>query len=453
MATSKKKVQTTTPLLLWLQYLQQVVEGRLKHYFSATAVAFDPLKVKMPVTAADNTLTAFIKEQKLTTEEVILLLMALAPHLDPVFFDNILQRYLPTTGDFPQFGGLRGKNHRGFLPTGETVLFLLAANDMEYRLVCRKLMRSSALFTQLNALWMEEVPAGEPWLSGRLVLSSEFVELFLNNVVTHPRLSIDFPAQYIGTELEWQDMVLSPVTMRQMEELQIWVQHHKTMMESWGMYKKLKPGYRALFHGPPGTGKTLAASLLGKYTGKDVFRIDLSMIVSKYIGETEKNLSRLFDRAEYKDWILFFDEADALFGKRTNVRDAHDKYANQEVSYLLQRVEAYDGLVILATNFKTNIDEAFIRRFQSVIHFPMPNPQERLMIWQQSVPGKLGLAKNVSLQSIAKKYEITGASIMNVIQYCCLQALHEKQTAIGEEMLLAGIKREYLKEGKVWQDR
>jgi SpoVK/Ycf46/Vps4 family AAA+-type ATPase len=119
---------------------------------------------------------------------------------------------------------------------------------------------------------------------------------------------------------------------------------------------------------------------------KDVFRIDLSMVVSKFIGETEKNLSQLFEHSKSKDWILFFDEADALFGKRTNIRDAHDKYANQEVAYLPQRIENHDGLVILASNFKANIDEAFIRRFQSVIYFPLPGPEERFGIWQKAFP-------------------------------------------------------------------
>ena len=126
-----------------------------------------------------------------------------------------------------------------------------------------------------------------------------------------------------------------------------------------------------LFSGAPGTGKKTLASLIGQQSGKEVYRIDLSMVVSKYIGETEKNLSKVFDAAEHKNWILFFDEADALFGKRTNVRDAHDKYANQEVAYLLQRIENYNGLVILATNMKSNIDEAFTRRFQTIINFPL----------------------------------------------------------------------------------
>jgi SpoVK/Ycf46/Vps4 family AAA+-type ATPase len=196
-------------------------------------------------------------------------------------------------------------------------------------------------------------------------------------------------------------------------------------------------------------GKTLTASLLGKYTGKDVYRIDISMVVSKFIGETEKNLSNLFARAESKDWILFFDEADALFGKRTNVRDAHDKYANQEVSYLLQRVENYDGLVILASNFKSNIDGAFIRRFQSIIHFPLPSPKEWLQLWQMAFPSQLKLAETVNLPTLSTAYELTGADIMNVVQHCCLQALQRGNAMIHETDLIHAIKRELSKAGKV----
>lgn len=210
----------------------------------------------------------------------------------------------------------------------------------------------------------------------------------------------------------------------------------------------IKPGYRVMFYGPPGTGKTLTASLLGKYTDKDVYRIDLSMVVSKYIGETEKNLSSLFDKAINKDWILFFDEADSIFGKRTNVRDAHDKYANQEVSYLLQRIEAHPGLVILASNFKNNIDTAFTRRFQSIIEFEIPTRVERLRLWQNNLPKNIPLEEDMSLDTLARKYSITGANIVNIIQYACLRTLANQDTRIREEYLIEGIRKEYMKEGK-----
>lgn len=152
-----------------------------------------------------------------------------------------------------------------------------------------------------------------------------------------------------------------------------WLKHLPALKPRRSLNKKIKSGYRCLFYGPSGTGKTMTAAWIGKESNLPVYRIDLSMVISKYIGETEKNLKRLFDDAEKKVGILFFDEADALFGKRTNVRDAHDKFANQEVAYLLQRLEDYPGLVILASNLKSNIDEAFTRRFNSVLKFPIPD--------------------------------------------------------------------------------
>ena len=205
----------------------------------------------------------------------------------------------------------------------------------------------------------------------------------------------------------------------------------------------------SLFSGPPGTGKTLTASLLGKYTNRDVFRIDLSLVVSKYIGETEKNLSKLFDRAENKDWILFFDEADALFGKRTGVRDAHDKYANQEVSYLLQRIESHTGLVILASNMKSNIDAAFTRRFNAIIEFENPTAQERLAIWKNNIPQNIRLDKEINLEEIARKYEVNGANIVNIIHYACLKTLENNSDILRQPDLLKGIQQEYVKEGKM----
>src|SRR6185436_15956532 len=154
-------------------------------------------------------------------------------------------------------------------------------------------------------------------------------------------------------------LALPDTTLSQLEEIKHWVLYSDQLLHGWGMSRKLRPGFTSLFHGPPGTGKTLSACLLGKHCGTDVYRVDLSMVVSKYIGETEKNLNRVCDMAEHRRWLLFFDEADALFGRRTRVDDAHDRFANQEISYLLQRIEEFDGVIILASNLKSNIDDAF----------------------------------------------------------------------------------------------
>jgi SpoVK/Ycf46/Vps4 family AAA+-type ATPase len=199
------------------------------------------------------------------------------------------------------------------------------------------------------------------------------------------------------------------------------------------MAGRLRPGYRALFHGPPGTGKTLTAALLGKATKRDVYRVDLSTVVSKYIGETEKNLANLFDQARNRDWILFFDEADALFGKRTNVKDAHDRYANQEISYLLQRVEDFDGLVILASNFRANIDEAFLRR----------------RIWTCALPHS---PDRDQLAAQLAGFELSGGNIVNVVQFAAIEAIAAGLSAINLDVAIKGIRREFEKEGKVFHN-
>jgi SpoVK/Ycf46/Vps4 family AAA+-type ATPase len=157
-------------------------------------------------------------------------------------------------------------------------------------------------------------------------------------------------------------------------------------------------------------------------------------------------------KAENKNWILFFDEADALFGKRSSVQNAHDKYANQEVSYLLQRVEDFPGLIILASNFKSNLDSAFIRRFNSIIYFPMPNQEERYKIWRNSIPAKAGLGEDVDLFAIARRYELNGSAIVSVIHYSSLQTIFKKSMVISREDIMEGIRREYEKEERVFSN-
>ena len=398
---------------------------------------------------AETSLSYFIRRHQLDTAEQLTLLMALVPHLQPDFFDQSITAQLPQAGDYPQIGGWRGKAHRGFLPTGETVLFILGGNQFSERLRLQQMFSEEHIFARERLLYLDPPAEGEPFMSGKLVMAQDYVDLFTQGHFSRPHFSMRFPAQRITTEMEWEDLVLNTQTLQQIPDLKAWIAHGPTLLYDWGMKKKLKLGYRALFHGPPGTGKTLTASLLGKYTGKDVYKVDISLIVSKFIGETEKNLANLFARAESKDWILFFDEADALFSKRTNVRDAHDKYANQEVSYLLQRVENYDGLVILSSNLKSNIDEAFIRRFQSIVHFPMPSPKERLQLWQMTFPSQVKLADAVDLSELSATYELSGADIMNVVQYCCLKALQRGDAVIHQADLLCAIKREFSKAGKI----
>ncbi len=429
------------------EYLEKYIQYRLDSHFDAKSTITEP---NIPTWDEWSVhVPDFLKNADLNKAEKTVLLLALCPHLQGNLLDRVIQGKLESTGDFAQLGGVRGKNFRGFLPTGETALFLLGGEDFTQRQKLYGYFGADHFFAKNHILWLEEPPEGEPMTSGKLVLSQDYVELFLLGKISKPRFSLKFPAELITTEMEWDDLVLNEETNAQIQELQTWIDHANTLMYDWEMHKKLKPGYRVLFHGPPGTGKTLTATLLGKYTGKDVFKIDLSMVVSKFIGETEKNLANLLAKAEKTENILFFDEADALFGKRTSVRDAHDKYANQEVSYLLQRIENYKGLVILASNLKSNIDEAFVRRFQSIIHFPLPKASERLLIWKNAFPSKVRMGANLDLNLVARKYELSGAEIMNVVQYACLCALGDKKKTIAPQYIVDGIQREFQKGGRI----
>lgn len=429
----------------YLKFLNQVIRFRLNRELKKE-IAEVP---KFVFNGEDSELSRFFRENNLSDPEMITVLLALAPHLLPDFFNSVVFSFFPNGGDFPEFGGAKGKNHRGILPTGETVLYVLAGNDPDLRAEFIHFFAEDHLFARKNLLYLEDVPAGEPQMSGRLVMEQDFIELFTTGKTSRPRLSSDFPAQFIETGLEWKDLILNEKTTSQIVEIETWLNHNETLMNAWNMKSRIKPGFRVLFSGPPGTGKTLTATLLGKYTGRDVFRIDLSLVVSKYIGETEKNLSRLFDRAKNKNWILFFDEADAIFGKRTSVRDAHDKYANQEVSYLLQRIESHPGLVILASNMKSNIDSAFTRRFNAIVEFEIPTAAERLAIWKNNLPKNVRLSEEINLEEIARKYEVNGANIVNIIHFACLKTLEKNSETISLSDLLNGIQKEYVKEGKM----
>ncbi|CAN5332349.1 hypothetical protein BH23BAC1_BH23BAC1_17870 [soil metagenome] len=437
-------------LLCLLDYLSEVFHTRLALHFGQDSPYQRQEDIPFPFSReGDTPLANLYKENNLSFEEQIIMLMALAPHTRPDFFDQVIRQKLPQAGDFPQLGGVRGKQFRGFMPTGETALFMLAGDDLEKRFQIQQVFNEDHFFAKKNILWLEDPPQGEPRMSGKLVMANEYVDLFTLGKISKPKFGMHFPAQIIETKMHWKDLILNDRIIHQINDLENWINHGQTLLNDWNMRDRIKPGYRVLFYGPPGTGKTLAATLLGKYTGKDVYKIDLSMVVSKFIGETEKNLAQLFAKAENHDWILFFDEADALFGKRTNVRDAHDKYANQEVSYLLQRVETYKGLVILASNFRDNIDEAFVRRFQSIIHFPKPKKEERLKIWKNAFPSKILFDETLNLEKIAEQYELTGANIVNVVQQVCLYALASGNHVINEVLLLESIRREFAKEGKM----
>lgn len=425
-----------------LKQLRHLCEVRLDHHLEGNgATSLDDI-----IGDIWRTLSQAPEFQPFDPYEQVILLAALAPYLHPTFFDTIVSSKLPQGGDLVEMGGVRAGNFRGMMPTGDTVLFMLAGADMERRVQIQALFGVDQPLMSSEALVLESVRDGEPPMSGRLLVQNAFKDKVLFGKESKPRFGPDFPARLLTTRMEWEDVVLNPYTRSQIDHMQVWMNHNERLMKDWNMGRKVKRGYRALFYGPPGTGKTLVASLLGKQFGRDVYRIDISQVVSKYIGETEKNLEKIFTQAEHRDWIIFCDECDALFGKRMSVSNAHDKFANQEVSYLLQRIEDHPALIILASNFKNNIDTAFLRRFNAVISFPLPNEEERLELWKKSVPQNMEVP--FCFETIAKKFELSGASILNVIHFAALRSLGKGLEGLQEADVLDGIREEFQKEDR-----
>lgn len=432
-----------------LDWLQSILKARSAMNANAGNSVREVLEIPAPTLEnATSSYAKLVHQMDLSAAERFLLILAAVPHIKPQMLDMFMGRNQLTQQIYTEFGGRKGKNHNGFLPTGETVLFILAGGDLEKRFKYLQLFDKSSKLFKEGLLNLSETDSDEPYLNGTLIINRDTLQEITSGSARKPDFSAEFPAQLLETNMTWEDLVLNPHTELELKEIEIWLKHKDKLLSDWGMKRKLKPGFKALFYGPPGTGKTLTTTLLGQKLGLDVYRIDLSRLISKYIGETEKNLAKIFDRAERKGWILFFDEADALFGKRTSVSDSHDRYANQEVSYLLQRIEEYDGLVILATNLKNNLDEAFMRRFQASVFFPMPQVDERKKLWTKGFPAVVQLEERINLQEIAKSYELSGGSIIQVIQHSLLMALDKNTNEIKLGDIREGIRREYHKMGR-----
>jgi hypothetical protein len=428
-----------------MAWLAACIDARFQAYFELGAAAALPEPPR--VAPGPSGWAGLLADAPEGGAARLALALAAAPSVRPRLLDLFFTRNTTFDRRFTEFGGADGTGAPGFVPTGETLAFLLGADSMEARLRVAALLDPGGPLLGAGLL-RPPASADEEPLRAPLRLAPERLSQLLVGSLPAPRAGGGFPAERLETRLEWADLVLHPGTRAQLAEIEAWMRHGSTLMADWGLGRLFRPGYRSLFHGPPGTGKTMTAALLGKSSGRPVWRVDLSLMVSKYIGETEKNLARVFGAAESRDWILFFDEADALFGKRSETRDAHDRYANQEVSYLLQRIETFDGVAILASNFRDNMDAAFARRFESVVHFPMPRAEERRLIWERGLPEAAPLAGDVDLDQLARDHALSGGAIMSAVRHACLAALAAGGRAIGQAELVAAARREQDKEGR-----
>jgi len=444
---SKMLMYNATTLQNEIGWLSHKINQRLTHFFDDKEKTIE--KINPPNLNKDKSNYAlFITENCSDETERLIVIFALASYFKPETFDCFLIKNKSLNQNFTEFGGKRNEKFgNNFIPSIKTIAFILFGDQISKHFEIQFYFENDHFFRIQNILVANQ--EGNSFLDSTLSLGNEFLQKVTTGKEYKPNYSSDFPATIIKTELDWEDLVLDQNILDEIEIVDTWLRNKKDITKNKILSKKINKGYKCLFHGPPGTGKTLSATLLGKKNKMDIYRVDLSQVVSKYIGETEKNLGSIFDVAENKNWILFFDEAESLFSKRTAVSDSKDKFANQETAYLLQRVENYNGLIILATNLKPNIDQAFSRRLQSVIYYAIPNATQRKRLWRNALNGLVEISES-EIDKIAKAYEISGGSIKNVIQFAWLKS-KSKNTEITIENIKIGIKRELNKDGKSFQ--
>lgn len=374
-------------------------------------------------------LAAVIGMAGLTAPEALVLLAAIAPLVDERFDAAYL-----ALSDRDTVPGLTGEVAR-----------TLIARSLGARL------DAAALLGPLGALRSQGLVQLDPQdsLAGHLTAEPGLAAWVLGLPAPQPRATSDFPARPLTTVHTLADVVLPARTRTRLTELEDRIRLRERVVTDWGFarHHDNTTGLVALFHGLPGTGKSMTAAALAGAAGLPAYVVDLSALVSKYIGETEKALANVFDRAARENCVLVFDEADAIFGTRTEVSDSHDRYANQEVSYLLTRIESHPGVVILTTNLVGNIDDAFQRRIHVTVEFSPPGPAERLQIWRAAMPAELPLEHGLDVSELADRFALTGAQIRDAI----VDAAYAAAAADGVvtlDRLLAAVRRQYDKSGR-----
>ena len=432
-----------------MAWLSDKIDHRLDVFFEKEDL--EDKEILPPDIAQDKSIYAhYINTYCKEEGERFIIAMALASNFMPELFDRFLIKNKAISKNFTEFGGtISDKSVNIFIPTLRTVAFILYGDHVADYFNLQFYFEDKHFFKANNIVLLNQ--GQNSLLDATLYLGQEFLQKVTNGNEYKPNYSSNFPANLITTDLDWSDLVLENHIFDEIEIINTWLKNKHQIVDNKLLSKKINKGYKCLFYGPPGTGKTLSATLLGKKNELDVFRIDLSQVVSKYIGETEKNLASIFDIAENKNWILFFDEAESLFSKRTSVSDSKDKFANQETAYLLQRVENYNGLIILATNLKPNIDLAFSRRLHSVIHYAIPNSLQRKKLWVNALNGIADISEN-EIEKIAETYQISGGSIKNVIQFAWLKS-KSNNSSIKIENIMIGIRRELTKDGKSFEKK
>lgn len=426
-----------------LDWLSTVIDRRIKSHFNGD-IPFRIAELPPPDLAeSDSPWAAFLVENEVGPALRIIFALALVPHLRPQLLDVLWLRHEVTQRGFTEFGGAAAPSGGAFLPTGQTAAFLLAGDDLAARFEVMRLIDEEALLGRGGVVRFTGIEDGGSWLFCPLAIDPDWLRRFTTGGGGEVIFAGDLPVRRLATELEWKDLILPAPVLADVEDIARWVDRDANAPERRGR------GYTALFHGPPGSGKRLAAALLGRRAGVPVLRVDLSQVLSKYVGETEKNIARLFERAARRRAFLFFEDGEGLFGRiGANPDENTAAPAPLDAGLLLAHLDQFEGLAILSTWSRDRADTALLRRLDAVIHFAPPRADERLRLWQAAVPANSRLESTIDLRRIAERHELGGAAIHRIVRQSLLRAIERGEETILGADLEDGIRKEYVKEGR-----
>lgn len=416
-----------------MKWLQLLIEMRCKELFLEEETELNSIDEvpEVPILDDESPYSITTNTHQLTSIDRVILALGIASAHYPSILKTFIQIEENSSAFAIEAGGEYNKANRSFKPTFQTALFLLSGKNLSlWSHYSAQLIKGSVLLK--NDIIYNR--SSTEFIHGKIELDTAYLNYFLSGQKPQLDHGSYFPGRLYKSNLTMDDIILEDNVREQIKP----IEHYIKALEN-GFFKSndhsFKAGFIALFYGAPGTGKTMLAGILANTYAIDMYHVDLSQVVSKYIGETEKNLEVLFNRLQGKNCMLFFDEADALFGKRSDVKDAHDRYANQEVSYLLQRIEKFDGLTVLASNFENNMDDAFKRRIDVSINVIRPTEMTRESLWKNYLPKNITFESDNLLKHLAKEYSYTGSNIRNIMKNVTIALYDRNETIITHSLL------------------
>ncbi|MGE6219433.1 ATP-binding protein [Nubsella zeaxanthinifaciens] len=417
-----------------LAWLEQVINCTLQSYFNQDQSQNCWQDIQAPTLDNQSAYGSFVLNHSLDSESRLALALAIAPNLKPQLLDAFLTKNTIIDNNFSEFGGYKDVHHNGFLPTFQTLLFILSIKDSVLSTKVFELLQPEHVLRAKEVLQFVEMAKHLPKLNAVIALNTNGLNYFLTGKLVDQIIGKQL-GDLLVTPLNWQDLVLTPNTADELVEILEWYRHRQTLMQDWDLHQKLKPGYRVLFYGAEGTGKRLAAAALGRELACNVYLVS-SEIFHLKSEDTVKKLKELFKLATQRNAILYFAHMEPM------VNRIKDEVPEKGDLLFLELLQNFPGLAILSINVdQQNIEKNLPSYFQNYIHFPKPNAQQRLRLWQNAFNGKLKLATDIDLAAIADKYELTGQSIDNILRYCAIKTVASKDQTVSFELLSKAISK------------